>query len=113
MRNRRVFHIALGDQIVRKDFDINEGGIVCSTPIYIPFEVTSSGKVIYNKKFECANAYDLGTSSLSFFLQPKVEHPKIDGLILFKGELEGIFEFEGRDQLLWAECVSEGVGRAF
>ena len=48
MRNRRIFHIALGDQIVVKDFDINEGGIVSSTPIYIPFEVYNNGKVVYN-----------------------------------------------------------------
>lgn len=85
----RLFHIALGDNILLKDFDIHDGGDMSISPIYIPFSINNEGLVIYDDKRECHGAYNKDSKVLSVNLKPHVEKPKIDGLVLFKGTIEG------------------------
>lgn len=63
--------------------------MVASTPIYVPISIKDDGTVIYNNRVNCANAYDMESRTFTLRLKPKIENPKIDGIILFKGKLDG------------------------
>ena len=86
--NQRVVNILLGDTIVRANHDTLKAGRISSLNIYIPFSL-NDGKVVYAGKFECEEAMDGQNLRLRF--EPLIDNPKVDGIVMFKGKLEGIF----------------------
>ena len=85
--NQRVVNILLGDTIVRPSHDTLKAGRISSLNIYIPLTL-KNGKVTYSGKLECVKALD-ASSNLRLRFEPLIDNPKIDGIILFKGKLEG------------------------
>ena len=87
---QRVIDIMLGDTIVRPSHDTLKGGRINSVSIYIPFNV-QEGSVRYADRLDCANAIDEERKTLKLVMHALRDNPKVDGIILFKGTIEGIF----------------------
>lgn len=87
--NQRVVNILLGDTIVRPSHDTLRAGRISSLNIYIPISLRNR-RVTYAGKLECSNAMD-ASSNLRLRFEPLIDNPKVDGIIMFKGKLEGTF----------------------
>lgn len=74
---------------MRANHDTLKAGRLSSLNIYIPFNL-SNGKIVYAGKFECENALDKN-SHLRLRFEPLIDNPKVDGIIMFKGKIEGKF----------------------
>lgn len=85
--NQRVVNILLGETIVRPSHDTLRSGRISSLNIYLPFTV-SKRKVTYAGKTDCQNAID-ENANLRLRFEPLIDNPKVDGIIMFKGKLEG------------------------
>lgn len=80
--------ILLGNTIVRPNHDTLKGGRISSVSIYIPFNV-QEGNVRYAGRLNCVNAIDEKSKTLKLSLKALRDNPKVDGIILFKGTIEG------------------------
>ena len=78
----------LGDTVVRPNHDTLKAGRVSSVGIYIPFELKND-QIIYADRIDCQNAYDAPNSSLRLKMVASRDNPKVDGIVLFKGTIEG------------------------
>lgn len=74
--------------MVRPNHDTLKGGRQSQVNIYIPFSLRN-GQITYAKHMDCENAYDSRTGKLRLRFKKVVDNPKVDGIILFKGKLEG------------------------
>lgn len=88
--NQRVCHIYLGDTVVRPNHDTLKGGRQSQVSIYLPFNL-KDGKVTYARHMDCQNSYNEATRMLRLRFKKVIDNPKVDGIILFKGRLEGIW----------------------
>jgi Malectin domain len=88
--NQRVCHIYLGDTVVRPNHDTLKGGRQSQVSIYLPFNL-KDGKVTYARHMDCQNSYNQATRTLRLRFKKVIDNPKVDGIILFKGRLEGIW----------------------
>jgi hypothetical protein len=80
-------NILIGDTIVRPSHDTLKAGRISSLNIYVPFNL-KDGVVVYANKYECENGMDEG-NNLRLRLEPLIDNPKIDGIVMMKGTLKG------------------------
>lgn len=86
--NQRVCHIYFGDTVVRPNHDTLKGGRQSQVSIYLPFTL-KNGQITYAKHLDCENSYNRDTKTLRLRFKKVIDNPKVDGIILFKGKLEG------------------------
>lgn len=61
--------------------------------IYIPFSVTKGGYVRYANRLDCDNAFDEKRNTLKVVMTALRDNPKVDGIVLFKGNIDGKFDY--------------------
>ena len=79
----------LGDTVVRPNHDTLKAGRVSSLNIYIPFELKDDQQIIYAGRVNCQNAFDTSKNRLRLKMVASRDNPKVDGIILFKGTIDG------------------------
>lgn len=80
----RVFNIKIGDTYIRKGFDILRGGHTSEVSLYIQFSFEDG--VLVWKDQEIKNG--LHNNQLILIMEAVTDNPKIDGLILYRGNLK-------------------------
>ena len=64
--------------------------------IYIPIQKVGND-IIYAGRLACQNAYDANSGSLRFRMQAVKDNPKIDGIVMFKGTIDGMLRNDLRN----------------
>ena len=97
---KRVFNILFGDTLVVEGIDIFEKvGKYAAYDEYIEFELNDD--IIYYKGKACANAYKFMSKKLILgFEKTDRDNPKVDGIILFQGTLDGKYILIIEDYML-------------
>ena len=90
-KGKRVFNIKFGNEIIVKNLDIFANiGHIAAYDEYIEF-VYVDGLILFNGKM-CPHAINPNTDNLVVtFEKINIDNPKVDGIILFKGGIEGFF----------------------
>ncbi len=85
--------IYIGESPIILDFDISQRGMHTYVPIYIPLNILQSGEVIYNDRATLIKAYHPQSEILTLTLNAKNGGAsKIDGIVMFKGTLDGSYK---------------------
>ncbi len=89
--NEKVFDVALGRKTVLKDVDIFAlVGKAVAHDEYVEFELKDDK--IYVNKSEAAGAYEPKNKLLKIkFVKGAKDNPKINAILLYKGDIMGIF----------------------
>jgi hypothetical protein len=88
-KNKRKFNIKFGDTRVVENIDlVAKVGRYAAYDEYIEFDF-SNDQIFHNNKI-CQNAWDIKKNKLKVeFEKTQFDNPKVDGILLFQGELAG------------------------
>jgi len=89
-KKKRVFNLKFGDRIVANEIDIVAlVGKSAAYDEYTEFELKD--EAIYFKGAICPSAYDpINKNMRVVFEKTSYDNPKVDGIVLYRGTLDGI-----------------------
>ena len=87
MVGKRVTNIYLGDTKVITNHDTLKAGRLAAVNLYLPITIKDNQEVIFDGHTACLNAFISSRLSLKF--EPVKDNPKVDGIVVFKGTIDG------------------------